>query len=49
MSGGDNIYQQTEQPDDAVVGDPHHEGSLVSGEAPGRRGRGLLAATVGAH
>ena len=27
-------YQQTEQSDDALVGDPHHEGRVVRGETP---------------
>ena len=42
-------YQQTEQSDDALVGNPHDEGRLVSGEAPVGRGGALLAGTVWAH
>ena len=40
-----NSYQQTEQSDDALVGDPHHEGRVLRGEAP-LRGREVLAHTV---
>ena len=41
-----NIYQETEQSDDALVGDPHDEGLAVRGEAPVRGGREVLAGAV---
>ena len=40
------IYQQTEQSDDALVGNPHDEGRLVRVETPVGGGGALLAGTV---